>query len=75
MNFNELGKYIKYNNGVIFRPGYIVNHEWADNCYMLHLNPLLRIVPEKDEIEPHAPLREMWREDLQLLSDYLDFKV
>ncbi|CAH0406915.1 unnamed protein product [Chilo suppressalis] len=54
--------------------GYTVSHEWADNAYMLHINPLLRIVPEKDEIEPHAPLRERWREDLQLLSDYLDFK-
>ncbi|CAG9785627.1 unnamed protein product [Diatraea saccharalis] len=51
-----------------------VSHEWADNAYMLHINPLLRVVPEKDEIEPHAPLRENWREDLQLLSDYLDFK-
>ncbi|XP_013187085.1 uncharacterized protein LOC106132271 [Amyelois transitella] len=54
--------------------GYIVSHEWADNNYILHLNPLLRIVPEKDEIEPHVPLRATWREDLQLLSDYLDFK-
>ncbi|KAJ0175479.1 hypothetical protein K1T71_008638 [Dendrolimus kikuchii] len=54
--------------------GYMVSHEWADNCYILHLNPLLNIVPEKDEIEPHPPLREKWREDLQLFSDYLDFK-
>ncbi|XP_059046397.1 uncharacterized protein LOC131841987 [Achroia grisella] len=54
--------------------GYIVSHEWADNSYILHLNPLLRIIPEKDEIEQHAPLRENWRQDLQLLSDYLDFK-
>lgn len=52
-----------------------MSHEWADNCYLLHLNPLLRVIPEKDEIEKHAPLRERWREDLQLLSDYLDFKV
>ncbi|XP_028177359.1 uncharacterized protein LOC114365091 [Ostrinia furnacalis] len=54
--------------------GYTVSHEWADNSYILHLNPLLNIVPEKDEIEPHVPLREKWRDDLQLLSDYLDFK-
>lgn len=55
--------------------GYIVNLEWADSTYMLHINPLLRVIPEKDEIEQHAPLRETWRQDLQLLSDYLDFKV
>ncbi|XP_014363690.2 uncharacterized protein LOC106715019 [Papilio machaon] len=54
--------------------GYIVSQEWANNSYILHLNPLLRIVPEKDEIERHEPLRETWRTDLQLLSDYLDFK-
>ncbi|XP_053612798.1 uncharacterized protein LOC128676626 [Plodia interpunctella] len=54
--------------------GYMVSHEWADNNYLLHLNPLLRIIPEKDEIEPHVPLRSSWRQDLQLLSDYLDFK-
>lgn len=55
--------------------GYIVSQEWANNSYILHINPLLRIVPEKDEIERHEPLRETWRTDLQLLSDYLDFKV
>ncbi|XP_041988404.1 uncharacterized protein LOC121739877 [Aricia agestis] len=54
--------------------GYIVTHEWADNCYIFHLNPLLRVNPEKDEIESHEPLREKWRDDLQLLSDYLEFK-
>lgn len=55
--------------------GYVVSHEWADNCYILHVNPLLRILPDRDEIEPHAPLREGWREDLQLMSDFLDYKV
>lgn len=55
--------------------GHIVTHEWADSCYMLHLNPLLEIIPEKDLIEEHAHLRKKWREDMQLLSDYLDFKV
>lgn len=55
--------------------GYMISHEWADNNYMFHINPLLNINPQKDEIEEHAPLRERWREDLQLLSDYLDFKV
>ncbi|KAI8422608.1 hypothetical protein MSG28_006392 [Choristoneura fumiferana] len=54
--------------------GYLVSHEWANNSYIIHINPLLNIVPEKDLIEPHVPLRENWREDLQLLSDYLDFK-
>lgn len=42
---------------------------------MFHLNPLLNVIPEKDEIEQHAPLREHWRDDLQLLSDYLDYKA
>ncbi|XP_075974451.1 uncharacterized protein LOC142975481 [Anticarsia gemmatalis] len=55
--------------------GHIVSHEWADNTYIMHLNPLLEVNPEKDEIEPHAPLRSRWRQDLQLLSDYLDFKT
>lgn len=55
--------------------GYIISHEWADNNYMFHLNPLLNVIPEKDEIEQHAPLRERWREDLQLLSDFLDYKA
>ncbi|KAL4716404.1 hypothetical protein ACJJTC_006766 [Scirpophaga incertulas] len=59
---------------VLTLKGYTVSHEWADSAYMLHINPLLRVVPEKDEIEAHPPLRERWREDLQLLSDYLDFK-
>ncbi|XP_047507524.1 uncharacterized protein LOC125051328 [Pieris napi] len=59
---------------VLTLKGYLVSHEWADNNYIIHLNPLLRVVPEKDEIEPHAPTREKWREDLQLFSDYLDFK-
>lgn len=59
-----------------FEPaGYTVSHEWADNNYLLHLNPLLNIIPEKDEIENHEPLREKWRDDMQLLSDYLDFRV
>ncbi|XP_023935909.2 uncharacterized protein LOC112044322 [Bicyclus anynana] len=55
--------------------GYMVSHEWADTSYIFHINPLLRIVPEKDEIEPHEPLRENWRSDLQLFSDYLDYKA
>ncbi|KAJ2950082.1 hypothetical protein O0L34_g11422 [Tuta absoluta] len=55
--------------------GYIISHEWADKSYVLHINPLLKIIPEKDLIEDHAPVREKWREDLQLLSDYLDFKT
>ncbi|XP_045768199.1 uncharacterized protein LOC123869362 isoform X1 [Maniola jurtina] len=54
--------------------GYMVSHEWADTSYIFHINPLLQIVPEKDEIEPHEPLREHWRSDLQLFSDYLDHK-
>ncbi|XP_072938933.1 uncharacterized protein [Epargyreus clarus] len=54
--------------------GYMVSHEWVDNSYIFHLNPLLRVIPEKDEIEQHEPLREKWRNDLQLMSDYLDFK-
>ncbi|VVC89830.1 unnamed protein product [Leptidea sinapis] len=45
-----------------------------DNEFMIHLNPLLRVVPERDEIERHEPTREKWRSDLQLFSDYLDFK-
>lgn len=53
----------------------MISHEWADNNYMFHLNPLLNVIPEKDEIEQHAPLREHWRDDLQLLSDYLDYKA
>ncbi|KAI5635562.1 hypothetical protein NE865_11736 [Phthorimaea operculella] len=55
--------------------GYIISHEWADKSYVLHINPLLKITPEKDLIEDHSPTRERWREDLQLLSDYLDFKT
>ncbi|CAK1600924.1 unnamed protein product [Parnassius mnemosyne] len=55
--------------------GYVVSQEWADNSYIIHINPLLRVSPEENEIEPHAPLRESWRKDLQLLSDYLDFKA
>ncbi|KAM3964197.1 uncharacterized protein ACR2FA_001679 [Aphomia sociella] len=70
----EPSGYIHQTLTVLTLRGYIVSHEWADNNYILHLNPLLRVVPEKDEIEPHAPLRENWRQDLQLLSDYLDFK-
>lgn len=53
----------------------MISHEWADNNYMFHLNPLLKVIPEKDEIEQHAPLRERWRDDLQLLSDFLDYKA
>lgn len=59
----------------MFLIGYMVSHEWANSSYIFHINPLLQVVPEKDEIEPHEPLREKWRSDLQLLSDYLDFKV
>lgn len=55
--------------------GYIVSHEWSDHGYVIHVNPLLNVQPEKDLIEPHEPLRENWRKDLQLLSDYLDYKV
>ncbi|XP_026500895.2 uncharacterized protein LOC113404246 [Vanessa tameamea] len=54
--------------------GYMVSHEWADSSYIFHINPLLQVVPERDEIESHEPLREKWRSDLQLLSAYLDFK-
>ncbi|KAF9414386.1 hypothetical protein HW555_007700 [Spodoptera exigua] len=54
--------------------GYTVSHEWADNCYIFHINPLLRVVPERDEIEKTAPLRDSWRHDLQLMSDFLEFK-
>lgn len=53
----------------------MISHEWADNNYVMHINPLLNVDPVKDEIEPHAPLRERWRDDLQLFSDYLDHKV
>ncbi|CAH2076604.1 unnamed protein product, partial [Iphiclides podalirius] len=59
---------------VLTLKGYVVSQEWANNSYIIHINPLLRVIPERDEIEPHEPLRETWREDLQLLSDYLDFK-
>ncbi|CAH2108388.1 unnamed protein product [Euphydryas editha] len=59
---------------VLTLKGYMVSHEWADSSYIFHINPLLKVVPEKDEIESHEPLREKWRSDLQLLSDYLDFK-
>ncbi|XP_063619411.1 uncharacterized protein LOC134792128 [Cydia splendana] len=54
--------------------GYLICHEWADTNYIVHINPLLKTTPEKDLIEEHNPLRKHWREDLQLLSDYLDFK-
>lgn len=55
--------------------GYIISSEWADNSYVIHINPLLEVIPERDIIEEHAPIRERWREDLQLFSDYLDMKV
>ncbi|XP_026752248.2 uncharacterized protein LOC113512545 [Galleria mellonella] len=70
----EPSGYVHQTLTVLTLRGYVVSHEWADNSYILHLNPLLRVVPEKDEIESHAPSRENWRQDLQLLSDYLDFK-
>ncbi|XP_028037770.1 uncharacterized protein LOC114248666 [Bombyx mandarina] len=70
----EPNGYVHQTLTVLTLRGYTVSHEWADNNCILHLNPLLRVVPERDEIEPHAPLREKWREDLQLLSDYLDYK-
>lgn len=70
----EPSGYIHQTLTVLTLRGYIVSHEWADSCHILHLNPLLNIIPEKDEIERHEPLREHWRNDLQLLSDYLDFK-
>ncbi|XP_038214861.1 uncharacterized protein LOC119834543 [Zerene cesonia] len=70
----EPSGYIHQTLIVLTLKGYLVSLEWADNSYIIHLNPLLRIVPEKDEIEPHEPCREKWRNDLQLFSDYLDFK-
>ncbi|XP_049868177.1 uncharacterized protein LOC126368313 [Pectinophora gossypiella] len=70
----EPNGYVHQTLTVLTLRGYMVNHEWADNNYVMHINPLLNIVPERDEIEQHSPLRDRWREDLQLLSDYLDFK-
>ncbi|OWR50670.1 hypothetical protein KGM_205815 [Danaus plexippus plexippus] len=66
--------FINQSLSVLTFRGYMVSHEWADSSYIFHINPLLRVIPEKDEIESHEPLREKWRSDLQLLSDYLDFK-
>ncbi|XP_011565204.3 uncharacterized protein LOC105394985 isoform X1 [Plutella xylostella] len=54
--------------------GYTISQEWSDTSYVIHINPLLRVDPVKDEIEQHAPLRETWRQDMQLFSDYLDMK-
>ncbi|KAJ8721427.1 hypothetical protein PYW07_002202 [Mythimna separata] len=70
----EPSGYVHQTLTVLSLKGYTISHEWADNCYIFHINPLLRVVPEKDEIEQHEPLRETWRSDLQLMSDFLDFK-
>ncbi|XP_068632891.1 uncharacterized protein [Battus philenor] len=71
----EPSGYIHQTLLVLSLRGYVVSQEWANNSYVIHINPLLRVVSEKDEIEAHEPLRDTWRQDLQLLSDYLDFKT
>ncbi|XP_021182355.2 uncharacterized protein LOC110370751 [Helicoverpa armigera] len=70
----EPSGYVHQTLTILTLRGYTVSHEWADNCYMLHINPLLRVIPERDEIEQHEPLRDAWRDDLQLMSDFLDYK-
>ncbi|KAJ8730716.1 hypothetical protein PYW08_002129 [Mythimna loreyi] len=70
----EPSGYVHKTLTVLSLKGYTISHEWADNCYIFHVNPLLRVVPERDEIEQHEPLRDTWRNDLQLMSDFLDFK-
>ncbi|GBP61908.1 Ciliogenesis-associated TTC17-interacting protein [Eumeta japonica] len=82
MQVVKVDRYVMEKNGTVYQTltvltlkGYTVSHEWVDSAYIVHLNPLLKIIPESNEIEPHAPLRSTWRQDLQLLSDYLDFKA
>ncbi|KAF9808761.1 hypothetical protein SFRURICE_016278 [Spodoptera frugiperda] len=70
----EPSGYVHQTLTVLTLKGYTVSHEWADNCYIFHINPLLHVIPERDEIEKTEPLRDSWREDLQLMSDFLEFK-
>lgn len=55
--------------------GQLVKQEWENCDYILQVNPLARISNEKPEGNESLVLSKIWEKDMQLFSNYLDFKV
>ncbi|KAJ8916532.1 hypothetical protein NQ315_000174 [Exocentrus adspersus] len=55
--------------------GRIITHEWDSCNYMLNINPLLHVNNKTPAAYERMTLTETWKQDLQLMSNYLDCKT
>lgn len=55
--------------------GKILRHNWLDVPYILKLNPLVDPKIISKTIKITTPLRDRWKEDIEMFSKYLDVKV
>ncbi|XP_076680500.1 ciliogenesis-associated TTC17-interacting protein [Andrena cerasifolii] len=54
--------------------GKILRHNWLDVPYILKLNPLVDPKMTNKTIRITTPLRDRWKEDIEMFSKYLDVK-
>ncbi|KAK1129416.1 hypothetical protein K0M31_019145 [Melipona bicolor] len=54
--------------------GRILRHNWLDVPYILKINPLDDPNILSKTIRPEIPLKDRWREDIEMFSKYLDVK-
>lgn len=55
--------------------GRILRHNWLDKPYILKINPLADTTITDNTISLETPLRDLWAEDIEMFSKYLDKKV
>ena len=55
--------------------GQIIKQEWENSKYVLQVNPFEAIKNEKPPANEQLLLKNVWEQDMQLLSKYLDEKV
>ncbi|CAK9801475.1 Ciliogenesis-associated TTC17-interacting protein [Anthophora plagiata] len=54
--------------------GRILRHNWLDAAYLLRINPLADPKVPSKTIRIETPLKDRWKEDIEMFSKYLDMK-
>ncbi|XP_017798496.1 PREDICTED: ciliogenesis-associated TTC17-interacting protein-like [Habropoda laboriosa] len=54
--------------------GRILRHNWLDAAYLLKINPLADPKVPSKTIRIETPLKDRWKEDIEMFSKYLDMK-